>query len=246
MIRGWLWLAVLLLPAVATAQERVELPTRPGVVQPLLVTAVAHPVASVVLFPGGSGVVAEMRANFLLRVAPAFVAQGMTVAIADVPSDRPHGMEPAFRASEAHARDIAAIVDWLRARAAVPVWLVGTSRGTISAANGAVAIGPPRVAGVVLTSTVWMGGIALVPLERIRVPVLVVHNRDDGCHESPFQLAEPAMARLVQAPAKQLILVSGGLARSDPCQAMSRHGYLGIEDQVVAPVIAWIRAHPGG
>jgi hypothetical protein len=62
----------------AVAQERVDLPTRPGVTQPVYITAAPAPKASVILFPGGSGVVVQVRNNFLLRVAPQFVAQGMT------------------------------------------------------------------------------------------------------------------------------------------------------------------------
>jgi hypothetical protein len=38
-------------------------------------------VASVILFPGGSGVVTAARNNFLLRVAGAFSAQGIDVGI---------------------------------------------------------------------------------------------------------------------------------------------------------------------
>jgi len=38
----------------AAAQERVDLPTRPGVTQPVTITAAPSPKASVILFPGGS------------------------------------------------------------------------------------------------------------------------------------------------------------------------------------------------
>lgn len=229
---------LLLLPFAARAQERIDLPARPGVTQPVYVTAAAKPVASVVLFPGGSGVVAAVRNNFLLRIVPDLVAQGFTVAVADVPSDMPGGMTPPFRAGSAHAQDIAAIVAMLKARAAVPVWLIGTSRGSISAANGGAG---PGVAGVVLTSSVWRHGMALTAAEQIRAPVLIVHNRDDGCSESPFDEVEPFRARLTQARPVQVIAVSGGTSRSGPCQALSPHGYLGIESQVVIPIAGFIR-----
>ena len=62
--------ALLTAGRLATAQERVDLPTRPGVTQPVYVTANPTPRASMILFPGGSGVVAQVRNNFLLRVAP--------------------------------------------------------------------------------------------------------------------------------------------------------------------------------
>jgi hypothetical protein len=85
--------------------------------------------------------------------------------------------------------------------------------------------------------------MAAVPLEKIVVPVLIVHNHDDGCQESPFAGAEAAMGRLTGAPVKQFLAVSGGMSRSNPCQALSPHGYLGIEQLVVPPVIDWIKAH---
>ena len=239
-------MALLLLAAIgaaARAEETINLPTRPGVTQPILFTGVAHPAASVILFPGGFGLLRAVRNNFLIRAAPNFAALDLNVAIADAPSDQPNGMVDGFRMGEAHAADIAAVIAFLRQRAAVPVWLVGTSRGTISAASIGVRLGPPRIAGVVLTSTVWAVSIPQVPLEQLRVPTLVVHNRDDGCRESPFDQAALGVKRLSAAPATGFIVVSGGKLRSGPCEALSPHGYYGIEDQVVPAIAAWIKAH---
>src|SRR5689334_5292734 len=89
-----------------------------------------------------------------------------------------------------HVTDITAVVAMLKSRSPAPVWLIGTSRGSPSAANAAAKIGPPRIAGVVLSSSVWEGGMTSVPLDQIRVPVLVLHNRNDGCRESPFSETE--------------------------------------------------------
>ena len=55
--------------------------------------------------------------------------------------------------------------------------------------------------------------------------------------------AAPGLDRLTAAPAKALIAVSGGTLRSAPCDALSPHGYYGIEGQVVPPIAAWIKAH---
>ncbi len=239
-------LSVLLLASVgaaARAEEAINLPTRPGVTLAILFSAAAHPVASLILFPGGFGLVRAVRNNFLIRVVPNFAALDFNVAVADAPSDQPNGMSDGFRMGDAAAEDIAAVIAFLRQRAAVPVWLVGTSRGTVSAASVGVRLGPSRVAGVVLTSTVWAGSIAQVPLEQLRVPTLLVHNHDDGCRESPFDYAPLGLNRLTGAPAKELIAVSGGMLRSGPCEALSPHGYYGIEDQVVPRIAAWIKAH---
>ena len=238
-----LLLAALPAAAAAAASERIELPSRGGV-QPIeYIQAASAPVASVVLFPGGKGVIAEVRNNFLLRVRDRFAAAGLAVAVADAPSDHGGGMGAPFRASAPHAQDVAAIIAFLEGKAPVPVWLVGTSRGTISAANAAVRLGPSQVAGIVLTSSVWSGGLSAVPLAQTAVPTLVVHNRDDGCSESPYAGAEQAMPQLTQAPAKELISVSGGTSKSRPCDALSTHGYYDIEDKVVPPIIQWIKAH---
>jgi pimeloyl-ACP methyl ester carboxylesterase len=229
--------------AAARAEETINLPTRPGVTESILFTGVAEPVASLIMFPGNLGLVRAVRGNFLIRVVPNFVALDFNVAVADSPSDRPDGMPDGFRMSEAHATDIAAVVAFLRQRAAVPVWLVGTSRGTVSAASVGVRLGPSQVAGVVLTSTVWLQGIPQVPLEQLRVPTLIVHNRNDGCQASPFAFAAAGLARLSAAPTKELIAVAGGSSRSAACEALSPHGYYGIEDQVVPLIGAWIKAH---
>lgn len=229
--------------AAARAEDTIDLPTRPGVTQSIRFTGVAHPVASLILLPGGYGALRTVSNNFLVRVAPNFAALAFNVAVLDTPSDQPGGMPDGFRMGEAHATDIAAVVAFLRQRATVPVWLVGTSRGTVSAASVGVRLGPSRVAGVVLTSTVWAGSIGQVPLEQLRVPTLLVHNRDDGCRESPFDDAALGLNRLTGAPAKEAIAVSGGKQRSGPCEALSPHGYYGIEDQVVPLVAAWIKRH---
>jgi pimeloyl-ACP methyl ester carboxylesterase len=233
----------LLLISTAAAQERVDVQSRPGVTQPVYIFAAPSPKATVLLFPGGDGVYAQLRNNFLVRVAPQFTAAGMTVAIFDTPSDHPSGMGPPFRASAQHATDITAVAVLLKSRAPTPLWLIGTSNGSISAAEGAAAVGPPRVAGLVLTSSVWQGGMLSTPLDQIKTQVLVVHNRDDGCRASPFGDTAPSMALMTQASPKELLTVSGGSIRGDPCQALSPHGYYGIENQVVPSIIAWIQAH---
>lgn len=240
---SFLALVLGLAPMAAGAREAVALAPRPGVTEQVYVSAAPAPRASLILFTGAHGGYRGKANNFVVRVADALVARGFTVALPELPSDQPGGMADAFRAGADHARDIAAVVALLRQRAAVPVWLVGTSRGTISAAAVAARLGPGQVAGLVLTSTVWPDAIRLVAFDRIAVPTLVVHNRDDGCPESPPSQAEAGLAALSKAPAKQLVWVAGGTLRGAPCQALSPHGYYGIEDRAVAPIAAWITAH---
>jgi hypothetical protein len=222
-------------------EETIVLPTRSGMTEAVIYNIVSEASASVILLPGGNGVLSQVRGNFLLRVRNDFVRQGLSVAVPNVPSDHNSGLSLWFRASAEHAQDLAAVVDFLQGRSPAPVWLIGTSNGTVSAANGGVRLGPARVAGLVLTSTVWADGIS--GLGKIAVPTLLVHNRDDGCKASPYSGASQGLAQLTKAPAKELISVQGGNLTGNPCDAMSPHGYLGIEDQVVPPIIQWIKAH---
>ena len=111
------------------------------------------------------------------------------------------------------------------------MWLVGTSRGTITAASVAARLGPGQVTGLVLTSTIWPDVLRLVSLDRIAVPALLLHNRDDAYRESPFGSTETGLAALSHAPVRQIIVVASVMSRSSPCETLSPHGYYGIEDR---------------
>ena len=51
------------------------------------------------------------------------------------------------------------------------------------------------------------------------------------------------VALMAQAKVKVLLTASGGSLRSEPCEALSPHGYYRIEGEVVPSIIAWIQAH---
>jgi len=179
-------------PAAAGEISVETLVPRPGVSERVLIIKPdGSPKASVVLFAGGRGNL-EVQAdgtikntgNFLVETRELFASHGLLVAVFDAPSDRKgkNGML-GYRITEDHAADIAAVVKRMRDLAPVPVWLVGTSRGTISAANGAARLPPPAGPdGIVLTSTVVENGnrgqdsIHQAALERIGVPTLVFHH----------------------------------------------------------------------
>ena len=122
---------------------------RPGVTQRLLVLSPPEPKAAVTLIAGGHGGLQIFfngsfkwgDGNFLIRTRQLFVDQGLTVAILDAPSDR-HSPPflSGFRQTAEHTEDIKAVIAWLREQAKVPVWLVGTSRGTQSAAYVTIAL----------------------------------------------------------------------------------------------------------
>jgi hypothetical protein len=120
--------ALLLMTTGVRAEERVNLPTRPGVTQPVYVTPAANPVATAVLFPGGDRVYAAMRQNFLVRIVPDLVRSRVSVMVIDAPSDQAHGISWPFREGVDHSRDIGAVIDFARTRSPAPAWLIGTAQ----------------------------------------------------------------------------------------------------------------------
>jgi hypothetical protein len=235
------------------AEDRIELTTRPGVTQPFyLAKPAGSSAATLVLFTGGNGALLNYgppdlrRGNFLIRSRNLFLDQGFNIAVVDLPSDARSGLG-GTRVSQAHRTDIAAVIAYLR-RLNVPIWLVGTSMGTISAANGGtLQTGGPD--GIVLTSSIisagghGTGSVADVGPEKVTVPTLFVHNRDDACRFCSYGDVPELMRRFTNVPRKELITFAGGdTTRSDPCEALSRHGYIGLEPQVVAAISTWIKA----
>ncbi len=256
----------LLLAAMATAQAAgsrlVSIETPRGVKQAFILIAPDKPVASVILFAGGSGGLGLKSAssmkwgagNFLVRTRDMFAAEGFAVAVVDAPSDRREGMNAIFRMSAAHAGDIAAVAAYLKKQASVPVWLVGTSMGTFSAAEGAIAAS--GIDGLVLTSTItgsnprWNiakshpDGVASMALSRITVPTLIMSHRKDGCAQSPAAGASKLKRRLTKAGNVEIALLDGGdPPRSKPCDAKAAHGYFGIEAKAVGTIAKFIKAN---
>lgn len=261
MRRRWLLTVALLIAAApAFAQQVVDLPTRPGVQVRLLVLRPAGESSSVlVLLTGGSGQVGiqpdgsvQRGGNFLVRSRQLFADRGHAVVLLDAPSDQPE-MLGTFRDSAEHAADLGAAVAWARGAFGKPVWLVGTSRGTHSAANGAVRLqGDQAPDGIVLTSTVLgTARRAAVtarpvqdwPLEQLRIPVLVMHHAEDACGVCPPQSLPELMRKLPPATSK-LITYTGGRSAGPACEAFAFHGFNGLEPQVVADMSAWIGARP--
>lgn len=258
-----LWLAVVAMIAAppARAQEIVTLATRPRVTQSyFLAKAPEKPEAIAILFPGSGGNI-RLRSeggdikfsqgNFLVRVRGEFVKRGIVAAVIDVPSDQQAGwgMSDEFRFSKEHLADVQAVIADLGKRfPGLPIFLVGTSRGSISAANlGAKIDG--GIAGVVLTSSMFRAnnprarepgpGLSRFDFGSIKVPVLIVHHREDGCAVSPYGDAA-SLARMFP-----LVSVTGGLPpTSDACEPMSPHGYLGRETETVDAIVNWMLKRP--
>ncbi len=258
---AWLLAIALMLHAHAahaqSAPRVVDIPTRPGVTQRFLFIAPQAPKVAAILYAGGhgglqldaSGGFGWGAGNFLVRTRTMFVNNGIAVAVIDAPSDRqsPPYLN-GFRVSREHADDARAVIAWLKAQLHVPVWLVGTSRGTQSVASIAIALaGGGGPDGIVLTSTILRdnkGGdpVTNMDLASLRIPVLVVHHEKDACKLCPVSETDTLMKKLNQSPKADLMIVSGGTSRGDPCEAFAYHGFNGVEGSVVDAISAWMLA----
>ena len=169
------------------------------------------------------------------------------VAVVDAPSDRQNPPYlGGFRQQPEHVADIKAVIAWLKQQADIPVWLVGTSRGTQSAAFIATQLAPADGGpdGVVLTSTILADKktrpVPKMPLDKIQVPTLVVHHKHDGCEFCKYADLPQVMDKLTAVPRKELLTFEGGKAQGNPCEAMAYHGFNGIEQEVVTKIAEWI------
>lgn len=241
---------VLATPSLAAENRLVELSTRPGVSISFYYMKQDACKATVVLLPGGSGSIGMKNGvpaanNFLVRSRDYFAATGLNVALVETPSDQ-DDLDYSFRISPEHIEDLRHVAVFLKKDAGLPVWLVGTSRGTISATAAAIAFGNEELAGIVLTSSVTSkkksGAVPYQILELISIPVLVLHHEYDGCKVCDPRDASLITRGLKNAPVKKAILVAGGAnPRGDPCKGSHWHGFVGMEKEAVEIISNWIK-----
>lgn len=231
------------------------------------------PLAVLMVFTGGDGrlnlALNQLNTgspNFLVRSRYHFAAERYIVAVVDAASDFlahnhadtvdangfPHGSGllghrlPNRLHGDKHLQDLAAVMNDLRARyPALPLWAVGTSRGTVSAAVAAAAAVPPPD-GVVLTSSLT-GPSAFedlngVNLETVAAPALIVSHGDDGCSVTKPEDSKALKHRFAASTRVRVLLFQGGSTPvSDPCDPLAPHGFFGIEQRVIEAITKWIK-----
>jgi pimeloyl-ACP methyl ester carboxylesterase len=228
----------------------IEIPTRPDVTVPVYFMKRSNAVATIALIPGGHGSFTVKKEglesdDFLVKNRDQFARQGFNVAVVGRPRDI-RDLSLARRRTADHLEDIRKVVQYLRDETALPVWLVGTSRGTVSVASAAIAYGNEELAGIVLTSSVTstleLYSVPKLRLEKIQVPVLVLHHEKDSCSITDPAGAREIIGRLANAPVARAIMVSGGwLPSGNPCSSSHWHGYSGMEREAVDIIAKWVR-----
>jgi hypothetical protein len=246
----------------------------PSVTVPLLFYAPDHPVAAVLLFAGSNGLlelsaggVGQAASNFVVRTRDLYAAANMCTVLVDAPSDHPNGLGNGYRTGPTEAEDVAPVIGYVQRHCAgAPIWLVGTSRGTISCANVAARLDGQGLAGLVLTSSISvdpdagtgkpaMATLYDIPLHGIALPIQFMHHHEDACPASPFGDTDGTkftgvvnlMDHFVEAASPALAPVATPIANTSdsPCGPVSYHGYWQLDDDadVVPAIIAYIEGH---
>jgi pimeloyl-ACP methyl ester carboxylesterase len=252
LLRTLLLLICLLLPFPAFAAESmlIKVPTRPGVTVPVYLMKQSNATATLALLPGGNGGIGlkdevPSSRDFLVQNRENFARQGFNVAVVGKPNDI-GDLDLATRRGSNHLTDLRRIIEYLREATSLPVWLVGMSRGTVSATAAAAAYGSEDLAGIVLvssiTSTVLPYSVPRQRLDRIQIPVLVLHHEKDTCAIADPDGVAQVLSGLTSAPVAKAVLVNGGWgARGDPCTSSNWHGFSGMEREAVNLIARWIR-----
>ena len=238
-----------------------EIPTREGVKQKFVFQKAAEPFASAVLFQGGPGAIGAFGSTekgwvkfdgaFLSGGVSRFAETGISAVAVDAPSDKSN-LNNGFRSSPEHALDISAVIAFLRNEApGRPVCLVGTSNGSLSATSVSALLGEKGPDCIVLTSSVsikpqssFVASFAHpftdADLTKIKVPVLIVHHKNDSCRHTPYEPMPGYVKAFSNSPKVDFITIEGGQDHSDSCNR-GHHQFLGIEREVTAQIADWIK-----
>lgn len=242
--------------ALAAGYEAIEIvPTRPDVtVRLLVIKGNSKPTTALILFPGADGTkhFGEKDGrfwvgnNFLMRSARDLAAAGYILVAVDAPSDQSYGMSDTFRTSPQHAKDVRKIIAYLKEKHRVTsLYLVGTSKGAISAAYLASVFDDPSIGGVILIAVYSPADMGSIDFTEIDDPVLIVHHVYDQCRVAPFQGATELKKRLTESPKVDLVGVTGGIPpASGPCDSLSNHGFYGVEQPIVRVITDWLAGKP--
>jgi hypothetical protein len=247
-------------PAWAQSQTTIEVESRGQKVRALLLKP-DQPVGSVILMAGGhgnldlgpEGRIGWGSGNQVVRTRAAYARSGFVTAVPDIAPDLkiPNGGVSGYRFGPAQAQDLGALVAYLRAIKS-PIIIIGTSRGSISAANAVARLnGPQRPDAMVLTSAMLMTLRSNVPSvqlaaqgdpKRISLPLLIIGNKKDSCEWTLPTLID-GFKKWYEPNGGELetVMFDGPAGTGDPCEAESAHGFAGIDDGVVSTTADWIK-----
>lgn len=232
MIRlAWMVGLALAVCGVTRAAAQQGEPVQIGSTRVLLMKAQA-PKASLIILPGGEGIIgvtpdgrlSRAKGNSLVRTSEDFRRQGFSVLILEAETD------------------LRLAVDYMRGFKR-PVMVVGTSRGTLRAAQGlAKGARPDRLiltAGFLTSESGHRSQnvAAILGSPDKLPPTLIVHHRQDACRLTLPAGVEPF---LNWAGGKARVTwIDGGISEGDPCEAFAYHGFNGTEARMVSAIASF-------
>ncbi len=192
--------------------------------------------------------------NFLVRSRWLFAGQNFYVISLDSASDfqlLPYGLQ-FQQGSAAHISDVLQVINFIRSTYPnLPVWVIGTSRGTAGAfVAGQYSPGAGGPDGLVFTDSINNptdpDSLLMANLPGIVVPVLFLQDAGNTC-TGTMATGEGAVVKLLTSSAlvkRESVQPAGLLPLTDNCKSLSDHGFFGKEAEAVAKIAAWIVAAP--
>ncbi len=208
-----------------------------------------HTRGVIIMFPGGDGYVGigedgsvTNNKNFVIRTRENWARRNFAVLIVDgVPGRSLRGT----RSSRVYGNVTEAVLTLARSLTSLPIWVMGTSQGSIAAMNAAAHARRQTIAGVVLTESVSVPGKSTETVfdadpSDVEVAALVVSNRRDACRVAPPWMAA-RIAKSMKHAHVDLIYEDGGVQNSsNVCGSMSPHGYWGMDERVIDDIERWM------
>jgi hypothetical protein len=251
-------------PAVVT--ETVEtIPSREGHTQTFLLAKVPNPVATLILYSGNKGHIgifpngsAQFDQFFVYRARRLLAEHGFNVLMLDAPSEwGTRGVWEKQRTPEFTAHNTS-VIRYARELAPVPVVLVGSSSGGITATAVATQLKDKGADGLVLVSP-WMPpkdkwpipsfvyssdfSISSWPdLAHIRGPMLLIHHIEDNCGFSLPEFVPQMVSALSAARKPDVVGLKGGVQSSgNPCYPNGLNNFNGMEREVSDVIASWVK-----
>ncbi len=244
----------------ALAYDLINLNSRKDVTQSfMLIKPIGTPIGAAIMFPTEEGNVKFKKKSRGYKIKKGgwygnkhrmFTENGLWLAFVEPPSDQIHGIDTRFRQSENHVKDIAAVVAEVERRSGFKPFLMGTCRGSYSAASVGSKIDNGSISGVVLISTrsrARDGSVVRGARKGgLTAPLMMIHHEDDDCKGSPYSGMKSIAGFFEKSSDRVETLTvkggwqSSGLKQKKGCGKNGSHKFFGSEKEIVDAIADWV------